>query len=133
MIEEDKVIVMDIDGTICNGKKENQTYLDVKPKIDVVRKLRFYKEKGFHVILFTSRQMRTYKGNIGKINVNTGKVLFEWLDLHDIPYDEIHFGKPWCGFNGFYVDDKTIRPDEFLKLSYEDILKKVNGGSEIGQ
>jgi capsule biosynthesis phosphatase len=44
-----------------------------------------------------------------------------WLDKHSIPYDEIHFGKPWAGNEGFYVDDKTIRPNEFLNLNYQEI------------
>jgi capsule biosynthesis phosphatase len=34
-------------------------------------------------------------------------------------------GKPWGGRGGFYVDDKAIRPDEFLRLSYEEILALV--------
>lgn len=123
MIQEENVIVVDIDGTLCKIKKENQNYLDILPKEDVLNKLKKYKEEGFYIILYTSRQMRTYKGNIGRINANTAKILFEWLDKHDIPYDEIHFGKPWCGKNGFYVDDKAIRPSEFLKLSHEEILQ----------
>ena len=51
--------------------------------------------------------------------------MFEWLEKHDIPYDEIHFGKPWCGVNGFYIDDKAVRPKEFLENSYEEILKLI--------
>lgn len=66
--------------------------------------------------------MRTYEGNVGKINVNTLPVLIEWLNKNNIPYDEIYMGKPWCGTEGFYVDDKAIRPDEFVKLSYEEII-----------
>lgn len=127
MIVEDKVLVMDIDGTICKKKKEKQSYLEVNPKGKIVKKLQNYKKDGFHIILYTSRQMRTYKGNIGKINANTAKVLFKWLDKNNIPYDEIHFGKPWCGREGFYVDDKTIRPDEFEKLSYDEILELIEG------
>ena len=65
--------------------------------------------------------MRTHDGNIGKINSNTAKIIFEWLDKFNIPYDEIFFGKPWCGRNGFYVDDKAIRPSEFVNLSPEEI------------
>lgn len=127
MIKEDKVIVMDIDGTLCEIKKQSQTYLEVKPKDLVLNKLRKYVEQGFYIILFTSRNMKTHKGNIGRINANTSKLLFEWLDNHKVPYDEVHFGKPWCGRNGFYVDDKAIRPDEFLKYSYEELISLVKG------
>lgn len=123
MIESEKVIVMDIDGTLCEIKSKEQSYLDVIPKFNILEKLNKMKQEGFYIILYTSRQMRTYDGNIGKINANTGKILFQWLEKYNIPFDEIYFGKPWCGKNGFYVDDKAIRPSEFVKLSYDEIIK----------
>lgn len=123
MIESEKVIVMDIDGTLCEMKSKEQSYLDVIPKFDILKKLDTMKQEGFYIILYTSRQMRTYDGNIGKINANTGKILFQWLEKYNIPFDEIYFGKPWCGKNGFYVDDKAIRPSEFAKLNYDEIIK----------
>ena len=35
-------------------------------------------------------------------------------------------GKPWCGHEGFYVDDKAIRPSEFLALSRAEITELLN-------
>ena len=69
--------------------------------------------------------MRTYAGNLGKINAVTVPGIIEWLDRNDIPYDEIHVGKPWCENSGFYVDDKAIRPDEFKRLTLEQIYELV--------
>lgn len=127
MIESEKVIIMDIDGTLCEIKRREQDYLDIKPKGKVLNKLKQMKEQGFYIILYTARQMRTYEGNLGKINANTGKKIFQWLEKFEVPFDEIYFGKPWCGKNGFYVDDKAIRPSEFEKLSYEEILTLLEG------
>ena len=121
MIQEENVIVIDIDGTLCEKKPPTKSYSEVEPLHENVRQLKNYKEQGFYIILYTSRQMRTHQGNMGRINADTAKVLFEWLDRHEIPYDEIHFGKPWCGKNGFYIDDKTIRPREFRELSFDEI------------
>ena len=87
----------------------------------MLAKLREYKEGGAKIVLFTSRNMNSYNGNIGLINANTAKVLLQWLDKWDIPYDEIIYGKPWPGHHGFYVDDRTIRPDEFLKYSVDEL------------
>ena len=70
--------------------------------------------------------MRTYKGNIGKININTLPIILEWLAQHQVPYDEIHVGKPWCGQDGFYVDDKSVRPSEFVQLTREEIFTLIN-------
>jgi capsule biosynthesis phosphatase len=70
--------------------------------------------------------MRTYESSVGKINANMLPVLFDWLDRHNIPYDEVWTGKPWCGGQGFYVDDKAIRPDEFVSLSYDEIQELIS-------
>ena len=122
MISENRNIIVDIDGTLCPIKGADQDYMDIVPYPDMVDKLKEYKEKGFYIILNTARNMRTHKGNLGLINKHTAKVLMEWLDRHDIPYDEIYYGKPWQGKGGFCIDDKTIRPNEFLKFSYEEII-----------
>lgn len=121
MIQRGKVLVLDVDGTLCPVKEKGTEYSDVLPHEDVVRRVREYKELGFHIVLCTARNMNTHGGNVGLITASTAKVLLAWLDRHQIPYDELHVGKPWAGADGFYVDDKAIRPDEFLKLSYSEI------------
>jgi capsule biosynthesis phosphatase len=123
VITQEKVIIIDLDGTLCSNKVSNQNYLELHPHEEVVSKLREYRDKGFYIIIYSSRNMHTYEGNVGLINANTLKDIFQWLDSNSIPYDEVHIGKPWCGFDGFYVDDKTIRPQEFLDLSYDEITE----------
>ena len=117
----DYSFVFDIDGTLCPIKKKEEKYEDLVPYADMVEKLRFYKEKGAKIILYTSRNMNSYNGNIGLINKHTAAVLSEWLKKWDIPYDEIVYGKVWPGHKGFYVDDRTVRPDEFLKHSPQEL------------
>lgn len=111
----------DIDGTLCPIKKKDEEYIDLVPYKEMLDKLKEYKEGGAKIVLFTSRNMNSYGGNIGLINANTAKVLLEWLDKWEIPYDEIIYGKPWPGHKGFYVDDRTVRPDEFLKYSVDEL------------
>ena len=111
----------DIDGTLCPIKKKEEEYIDLVPFPEMLAKLREYKEGGAKIVLFTSRNMNSYNGNIGLINANTAKVLLQWLDKWDIPYDEIIYGKPWPGHHGFYVDDRTIRPNEFLSCNIEEL------------
>lgn len=119
--------VFDIDGTICPIKKKNEKYEELIPDTKMVDKIKYYKENGARIILFTSRNMNSFNRNLGMINANTAKILLEWLDKWGIPYDEIYYGKPWPGHKGFYVDDRTVRPDEFLNYSVDelnDICKK---------
>ncbi|MCK7551986.1 capsular biosynthesis protein [Marinobacter goseongensis] len=114
-----KKLIVDLDGTITKG--DTSDYRNVSPNLDVIDKLRFYKELGYEVIIQTARNMRTFEGNVGKINIHTLPIVTEWLDRHDVPYDEIHVGKPWCGFEGFYVDDRAIRPSEFTRLTPDEV------------
>jgi capsule biosynthesis phosphatase len=118
---KDLKIVFDIDGTICPIKKKEEKYEDLVPYKEMVDKIREYKREGATITLLTSRNVNSYQGNIGLINANTAKVLLAWLDQWEIPYDEIVYGKPWPGHEGFYVDDRTVRPDEFLKLTVEEM------------
>ena len=114
-----KRLIVDVDDTICIT--ENGDYKNSLPNKELIEKLRSYQANGFVIVLMTSRNMRTYSGNLGLINVDTLPTLIDWLQKHSVPYDEIHMAKPWCGFEGFYVDDKSIRPSEFSKMSYEEI------------
>lgn len=113
--------IFDIDGTLCPIKKKEERYEDLVPYAQMIDKLREYKKQGAKIILFTSRNMNSYQGNIGLINANTAKIILNWLEKWDIPYDEIIYGKPWPGHQGFYVDDRTIRPDEFLNKSVDEL------------
>lgn len=119
-------IVVDIDGTICQSKPKGMSYADCAPNSDVIEALRRYRQDGFYVILASSRQMRTHSNNVGKIIAETVPTLVEWLKKHNVPYDELHVGKPWCGFDGFYVDDRAIRPSEFVSMPYDEILKLIS-------
>lgn len=116
-----KRLIFDLDDTLCYTKDGD--YKNARPDTAMINKLRDYHRQGFTIVLHTSRNMRTFSGNVGEINKNTLPIIIDWLAKHQVPYDEIYVGKPWCGFEGFYIDDKAIRPDEFLDLSYPEILK----------
>jgi len=121
MIAQEKVIVIDVDGTLAGRRESGQSYADLNVVPDVAQKVRGLKKQGYWIILYTSRNMRTYDGNIGRIMCHTAPVLVDWLARHEIPYDELHFGKPWCGHDGFYVDDRALRPREFVTLDFDEI------------
>lgn len=128
-----KRIIIDLDGTLTI---DAETGYPEKPlNQEVFDACRTYKEMGFDIVVSTSRNMRTYEGNVGKINIHTLPTIIEWLEKHNVPYDEIHVGKPWCGFDGFYVDDKSIRPSEFAAMTYDEIkalLAKENPFNDGG-
>lgn len=119
-----KRLIFDLDNTISFAKDSN--YIDSKPDLAIIDRMRAYKDNGFEIIISTSRNMRTYKGSIGKINAHTLPTIIKWLDKHNVPYDEIIVGKPWCGADGFYIDDRAIRPSEFLRYDYNEIINLLD-------
>jgi capsule biosynthesis phosphatase len=114
-----KRLIVDLDDTISITLKGD--YLNSSPIIEMIEKLKEYKMEGFEIVINSSRNMRTYESNVGKINIYTLPNIIDWLRKYDVPFDEVYIGKPWCGFDGFYIDDKSIRPSEFLNHSYEEI------------
>lgn len=120
-----KKIICDLDNTITIDGPEN--YAEKKPNLQVVNMLKDYHRKGFSIVIHTARSMRTYEGDTTLIAKHTLPTIIDWLNKHKVPFDEVVVGKPWCGTSGFYVDDRAIRPSEFVKLSYSEITALMEG------
>jgi len=121
--EKEGTLVVDIDGTLCDIRQDGQSYADLEPHHEMISKLREYHAKGYSILLFTSRNMKTHNNSLGLINKHTAPIMLEWLSKWDIPYDEILFGKPWPRKKGFYIDDRAVRPSEFLSMTEAEIQK----------
>ncbi len=115
-----KRLIVDLDNTLTLGADDG--YRSAPPNLAVIAKIRHYKESGFDIAIHSSRNMRTYNGSVGLITANTVPIVLEWLKEHNVPFDEIWIGKPWCGEEGFYIDDRAVRPAEFVRLSYNEII-----------
>lgn len=113
-----KRLIIDLDDTLTlpapDGEAQD-SYADARPNLALIARLHDYRAAGFDIVIHTSRNMRTFEGNVGKINVHTLPAILAWLQRHAVPFDEILVGKPWCGLDGFYVDDRAVRPSEFLR------------------
>ena len=107
-----RTLVVDIDKTLCK-KNDEELYSEALPIQNVCDALRKANSEGVYIILSTSRNMRTFRGSIGLINKITAPVLIKWLKDHQIPYDEIYFGKPW-GYDVSYIDDKNLSIEKFI-------------------
>lgn len=121
-----KRLVFDLDGVLAIDDP-SRPYAEREPNRAVIDKLRAYKAEGFEIVICSARNMRTFGGQIGKINAETLPIIIDWLRRHDVPFDEVHVGKPWCGTEGFYVDDRAVRPSEFLSLSRAQIAALIAG------
>ncbi|EAH9285305.1 HAD-IIIC family phosphatase [Campylobacter upsaliensis] len=117
-----KNLIVDLDGTLTLDEK-NIPYENKKPNLALIKQLQKYQKIGFKITIFTSRSMRSFNNDIEKIKTHTYPKILQWLHKHQVPFDELIVGKAWCGDEGFYVDDRAIRPSEFVTLSYEEIQK----------
>lgn len=111
-----QTIVMDLDDTICFPNHESKDAMEkygyAKPNHDVIESLKLAQEKDFRIVIHTARRMLTHDGDINKIIDDVGHITENWLRKFDVPYDEIIWGKP---YGVYYVDDKAMRPDEFIR------------------
>jgi capsule biosynthesis phosphatase len=127
-----KRIVLDLDHTICiplnqtdQTADRSMIYTDALPNIDFIARMREYKDQGFELVIYTSRNMRTFAGNLDEIRKHTLPTIIDWLERHNVPYDEVVIGKYWCGTDGFYVDDRAVRPSEFVQKSFSEITEML--------
>ena len=114
------ILIVDVDGTLTHDTP-GVGYSQKLPRLDVIEKINALHLRGIRIALYSARNMRTYKGNIGLINKHTLPVMMEWLNRHGVRYDEIHMGKPWCGTDGFYIQSRSMRPDRFLNMPLSEI------------
>ncbi|ARF10015.1 hypothetical protein Indivirus_8_5 [Indivirus ILV1] len=139
-------ICFDLDNTLVSFPEIKGDYTTVKPIINNINFLRYLKNLGHTIIIYTARRMNTHNGNIGKCLYDIGKITFDTLEKFNIQYDEIYFGKPYadvyiddlalnCHSNmekelGFYMD--KIDPRKFNKLEINNIntIKKMSNNLE---
>lgn len=108
-----KRFCFDLDGTLCTYPKVAGDYSTVEPIKRNVARLKYLKSLRHTIIINTSRGMGSNEQNAGAALASRYKDVFAFLEKHEIPYDEIYFGKPQADF---YIDDLSVH-------SYSDIEK----------
>jgi capsule biosynthesis phosphatase len=98
-------ICFDFDNTLVSFPKIKNDYTSVEPIMKNILFLRYLKQFGHTIIVYTARRMNTHKGNVGKVLCDIGKITFDTLEKFDIPFDEIYFGKPQADV---YIDDLAL-------------------------
>ena len=114
------VLVVDLDKTLCTKKEEYESYSDAKPMTDIISILNSLHASGAEIVIESARNMLTQKNNESKVIKNVGLITLQWLKDNNIMYDGIKFGKT---MGTCYIDDKALRPKEFMKI-YESLDDK---------
>jgi capsule biosynthesis phosphatase len=100
-------ICFDIDNTLVTYPQIAGDYTSVLPINKTINFLKLLKSFGHTIILYTARRMKTHNGNVGAVIADISDVTISTLKKYDIPYDELHFGKPYANF---YIDDLAVNP-----------------------
>lgn len=99
---KDYRICFDLDNTLVTHPEKQGDYTTVKPIEQNIQYAKFLKTLGCTVIIYTARRMKTHKGNVGAIMTDVGKTTLDTIAKHEIPCDELYFGKPYAHA---YIDD----------------------------
>ena len=126
-------IVVDVDGTIA-ADDSSLGYHERRPIVEVINRINRLKKRGARIIIYTARNMRTFEGNVGLINLHTLPTLLDWLTRNGVCHDEVYVGKPWCGPNGLYAKKNAMRPSAFTTLEFDDLVELLKDlrTSEVG-
>ncbi|KAI6779236.1 uncharacterized protein J7T54_007763 [Emericellopsis cladophorae] len=95
----------DLDMTLVGVPQVPGDYSTCPPIDRNIRLVQQLYEAGHYIIIQTARRMRTHQGNMGSVLADVGPVTFAQLDRYNIPYHDIHFGKPYADA---YIDDLAI-------------------------
>lgn len=106
---------MDLDDTLSIADKSIDDsitrYSNAKPIEATVNKLREYHQAGWYIIIYTARHMVSSLNDVDKAFAKHGQLTADWLERHNVPFDQLIFGKP---YGIYYVDDKAMTIDSFL-------------------
>ena len=104
-----KRIIVDIDDTLCTVI--DRDFINAIPHQEIINKVNEYYDKGYEVIISTARGQNSCK-TIEEMQNKYFKVTTEWLDKVGVKYHKLEIGYKQNA--DMYVDDKAIRPDEFI-------------------
>lgn len=112
------VIVTDVDDTILFT--ENRDYANSRPNQPVIDGLRKLERNGWKIVLMTARGMGRSNGDIELVRKEVLAEIERFVEKYDVPCHEIVLAKP---FANAYIDDKALRPEEFVEKVDEMIAE----------
>ncbi|KAI1075283.1 capsule biosynthesis phosphatase [Whalleya microplaca] len=95
----------DLDMTLVGVPEVAGDYSTCPPIEKNIQLVQQLHKAGHYIIIQTARRMRTHHGNVGSVLADIGVLTFKQLADFNIPFDDIHFGKPYADV---YVDDLAV-------------------------
>ena len=101
-----KRIVYDVDNTLTLNLSD-EAYSG-KPISPFISPSEINSIAADEICYFTARNMLSLNEDLALIRSQMVPTLQDWLLRNNLPEGEIYIGKPYCGEQGIYVDDKAI-------------------------
>ena len=118
-------IVIDLDDTI--SMTITRDWENAEPIWDVINRVNYLYDMGWEVVILTARGQLSCKGDYKAADKKYRSMIELWLNKHGVKYHTLSFEKPLATY---YIDDKAMRPDEFVDLEIRNI-KSGWSGAEI--
>ena len=117
-----KRLIVDIDDTI--SFTTDRDWENAKPNLPLISKLNELYDSGVEIIYQTARGYISFNGNRQEAEKYYRPIIEDWFKKHNVKYNELSFNKRLADF---YIDDKAIKPDEFLELNVEKLQGGLSG------
>jgi len=118
-----KLFCFDLDGVICkNTKYKNSNLINynksksIPTAVNAINKLY---NKGHRIVIYTSRGMTRYDGDVSLVKKKLSKITISSLKLWNLKYHKLIFGKIYYDF---IIDDKAI---DYKHNWKKTIFKKI--------
>lgn len=117
-----KRLVVDIDDTI--SFTINRDFENATPNVVLIKKLNELFDNGVEIYYVTARGSLSC-GSREEAKEKYEKQILDYFSKHGVKYTALSFDKFLADY---YIDDKSITPDEFLKLDVEILHGGLSGG-----
>jgi len=116
-----KRVIFDFDDTIAYTL--NRDWDGAKPNIDLIKKINKLYSDGWKIEIYTARGNLSCKTRV-EAEKKYGNQIRSWLDKYKVNYHVLSFNKPLADY---YVDDKAVTPEDFLKIQLEQLEGGLSG------
>ena len=121
-----KILAFDLDDTLAERGEDltdnPDKYLECKPIDQNIQILNKYKALGHKIIIYTSRGMTYFQGNVALIERYIRPLTEDQLKQWGVMYDELIFGKLHYDV---FIDDKALNAlNPYLDIAIDNKLNK---------
>lgn len=114
-------IICDIDDTI--SFTTSRDWENAKPNKELIEKLNNLYDNGWEIVYCTARGTLSCKSREEAREKYESKIL-GWFKRHNVKYTRLSFLKE---LGMYYIDDKSITPDDFMNLDIEILKGGLSG------